>query len=98
MARIRKKIKHQCNKCEKSYTFKRDLEQHIKFVHEKIKDVICDTCGKRFKTKTELRLHITKVHDCKQFACTTCHKVFNAKSNLRFHMKYVHLSSKKREM
>jgi len=46
--------KHQCDRCEKSFTFKAGLTRHIKTIHEKIKDYQCSLCN--YQTYTNFNL------------------------------------------
>ena len=62
MARVRKNVKHQCNKCEKSYTYKTDLTQHLKIVHDGKPDFQCDQCNKIVSRKKALELHKINAH------------------------------------
>jgi hypothetical protein len=32
--------------CSKTFGMRSDLQRHLKYVHEKVKDSTCETCGK----------------------------------------------------
>jgi len=50
--------KFQCLTCDKKYSTKGNLKQHIKSVHDKIKDFCCDRCDYKSSTKGNLKQHI----------------------------------------
>ena len=71
------------------------MKKHIKIVHEKRKDHICDACKKAFANKVDLEGHISFVHEgIKKFKCEQsnqmCNKAFVSQSNLRQHIANVH--------
>ena len=53
---------HICNECRKSFSKSRNLQRHIKAVHE-VKADKCDLCDKTFGLKKLLSTHIMSVHD-----------------------------------
>ena len=46
-----------CSKCEKSFSRNRDIEMHIKTVHEGVKDIQCTKCKKCFAQKSNMKQH-----------------------------------------
>ena len=62
-----KRLKHgdvkqfNCEHCVYNTTKKDHLQQHVKSVHEKVKE-ICDKCGKKFSDKSNLNKHMKKKH------------------------------------
>ena len=54
------KPENKCDICEKNFTVKKSLDQHIKSFHEKIKDQICEKCGKGFSRKAYLKTHTSR--------------------------------------
>ena len=80
-----------CDICGNIFTTPRNLSQHIKRIHDKIKDIKCDICGKMFAGPTDIRTHKTHVHKgVKNYNCEFCHKAFNNLSGLRNHIKCIH--------
>ena len=63
-----KRLKHSdaklfaCNQCIYTTTNKDHLEQHIRSLHEKVKET-CEVCRKTFSDKSNLRKHVRKVHE-----------------------------------
>ena len=53
--------KHKCDKCEKSFVYKHDLNVHIKGVHDGLKSY-CSFCGKEFIRASEKNRHEKQVH------------------------------------
>ena len=54
-------IQFNCEHCVYATTKKGNLEQHVKSVHEKVKE-ICETCGKNFSDKPTLNRHVRQFH------------------------------------
>ncbi|CAI6276933.1 unnamed protein product [Periconia digitata] len=50
---------HKCNHgdCIQGFDRKTDLDRHIKSVHDKIRDLVCQKCGDSFSRKDTLRRH-----------------------------------------
>ena len=72
--------KHKCYLCDKVfYGSSRDLRDHIKSVHEGVKDHDCESCEKSFTTRRHLLSHFKKVHGQKRFQCDACWKFFGVK-------------------
>ena len=62
-----KRLKHgdvkqfHCEHCVYSTFNKTHLEQHVRSLHEKIKE-ICESCGKEFSDKSHLNRHVRQFH------------------------------------
>ena len=80
---------HNCNQCEKSYSTKAILIEHIEKVHENVRHN-CDQCGKSFSGKSSLRRHIRHEHENVQFKCEQCDRSFYDTSHLKSHIKSAH--------
>lgn len=90
-----KRKRFTCDRCEYSSDRKDKLNNHIKAVHDKIKDFFCDRddCKKAFSTNGDLQTHIKGVHDkIKDFVCDRddCEMAFSTNGNLQTHIKMVH--------
>ena len=57
----RKYEEFQCQDCDKTFTEKKNLDQHMELHTDNFKEV-CKTCGKRFHWKSSLRVHIWLRH------------------------------------
>ena len=82
-------------KCEK-YPFTSHhrgiINQHIKGVHEKLKNHFCEDCEFAAKTKRILQSHWISVHNRvgKKFKCEQCSYSTVRKSNLKTHVEQIH--------
>ena len=52
-----------CDFCDKNFSFKGNLNKHIKSVHEGKKPFKCKVCDKCFSVKCNLNSHIESVHE-----------------------------------
>ena len=79
----------QCDQCNKQYSHKSHLNQHIASVHDGKKHE-CDHCKKQFSHRSSLKVHIDAVHEGTKFDCDMCDKTFTQKNSLKIHIKTVH--------
>ena len=85
--RVTTKVK--CEICGKTY-LQATIKQHIKSVHEKIKDFQCPKCGKAFSEKASLKDH-DKIHTgIRDFGCDQCGKTYRRSDRLKNHIRVVH--------
>ena len=74
---------------------KANLDIHIRAVHLKIKDHVCDICGYATVDKHTLLSHKKGVHDgIKDLICSTCGYVTSYAKALQRHIKVVHEAKK----
>jgi hypothetical protein len=74
---------------------KANLDIHIRAVHLKIKDHVCDICGYATVDKHTLLSHKKGVHDgIKDLICSTCGYVTSYAKALQRHIKVVHETKK----
>ena len=74
--------------CDKEYKLKGNLKQHIKAVHDKIKDFECDKCEFKCSANSHLKTHIKMVHDkIKDIECDKCDYKCSSNSDLKKHIK-----------
>ena len=86
------KHSHKCDQCHYTATQSNHVKQHIKDVHDRIKDHKCEFCAYATARKSNLKAHMMSVHKMgeKKFKCLHCpHKTYR-KSELMSHIKGVH--------
>lgn len=76
-----------CPFCEKKFIMKCKMDDHIKGVHQKIRDVPCPKCGMCFRNNKQMEVHFTAIHNPGKFTCKHCNKVFTTDRYLAQHMK-----------
>ena len=74
-----------CLQCDQYFTKPSELKYHIKGVHDKIKDHICEICAKGFSTTSQLNSHMIVHSNVKNFPCDICGKSFKSKHYLIIH-------------
>ena len=87
------KIKNvfECIQCDYKCSISSHLKQHVKLIHDKIKDFKCDKCDFSCSAKGTLKKHVKNVHDkIKDFKCDKCDFECSDKGNLKRHGKQVH--------
>jgi len=86
---FKKKVPHQCDKCQAVFKSEHFLEIHMRRVHgEGSATVMCSHCAKEFPTerlakKHELHVHYPEIS--KKFACKDCDAMFHDRSKLKLH-------------
>ena len=95
--KLKEKV-HQCDKCEKAFSWPSKLKEHLK-VHEgnkqkrqlRPKTHPCRYCSKSFSRPDNLNTHIIAVHQgIKNFKCYECGKAFGYSGDIKKHMKNIH--------
>ena len=83
-----KKFILDCHICGKTLSSNKHLNEHIKTVHEKRRDWVCEHCFKSFGSKTVLNHHQARVHSkVRDFMCNVCNKEWFSKAELVNHMR-----------
>lgn len=90
------KSSFQCNHCERFYTRRQTLEEHIRLKHSTTEQDLpfqCSTCPKKFVNEKKLKQHAT-VHLPPEkrlvYPCGFCDKKFTKSVNLNVHIRVVH--------
>ena len=84
-------IRYHCTQCTASFSFTRNLNQHIKETHEE-KRLLCDQCEFTTNKNYALKNHIEAVH-IKKYACEVCDVVFADTRGLQIHNQSKHADS-----
>ena len=96
--------KYPCKQCDKSYTWPFLLNNHVKTIHENLKEYGCDQpdCNSNFGRRATLIQHLILVHGivatkdknetkhARKYCCKNCDKSYTTSTNLKLHMKNVH--------
>lgn len=89
---------YNCTICQKSYSKKSVLRNHMKYVHSNESSASYDChCGKSFKNRSILKTHIHRIHNREQSqrSCELCTKVYATQTDLNNHMKALHSTATK---
>ena len=81
---------HKCGICGWNFSFKPNLNVHLKTVHKNVKDYGCDSCGMTFTAERLLKNHIQNNHKGKYFECDICGKKIKGEKPLESHKKHLH--------
>ena len=84
--------------CDFAASKKKELEVHVKGVHQKIKDMKCQLCDFSASSDKAMRPHIRRVHlEIRNHACTECKFSSARKADLNMHKK-IHEMKEKTDM
>ena len=85
-------MKIPCPHCAKPIVGTHGLKLHIKAVHEKRKDFMCNQCGRRFSQLISLQTHVKHVHFGieRAFSCKHCQRNFTSPRSRHLHVEKDH--------
>ncbi|GBM78399.1 Zinc finger protein 112 [Araneus ventricosus] len=92
MKKCKTKKKHICDICNKEFTNKCGLTNHL-LIHAGVKPFACEICYKTFTKKCTLTVHLVTHSTERPFVCEVCDKSFSRKNDLKKH-KFVHTDKK----
>ena len=81
--------KFPCDLCNKVFKDNYKVKRHVKQIHMKIKDFICDICDYKTYSSTNLKIHSAKMHT-KEPLEVHCHLCNQKTMNLDHHKKTHH--------
>ncbi len=81
----------ECVECDYKTFRKSNLTQHVKTVHQRVKDFGCDRCEYRSARRSNVAYHIKTVHEnVKDYECSFCNFKSARKYNVVQHAERVH--------
>jgi len=79
---------HTCKRCPQSFLTKKELEEHVKTEHSRVKQIHqCDKCSFMYSEIKEYFLHHRKVHSTEGMQCSGCGSLFRSLWFLKKHTK-----------
>ena len=85
-----------CSICPYQAVLKNNLNQHIRTVHDKVRNHICKICGYAASRGYNLRIHMKHMHDkIKDNICEECGYAASEKGDLKKHRDAVHNTGEK---
>lgn len=76
-----------CGECDKQFRDSGGLLRHVKEVHEKVRNHLCNICHKWFVNRPTLEDHLRSHSGERPFVCHQCGLMFKSKSSLYQHSK-----------
>lgn len=75
-----------CPKCQKPFTTNGALQFHIRNIHDRAYEVMCDVCSKMLRSKSALLAHRAEHFNTKRVQCPTCGQWMKNENTLRKHL------------
>ena len=95
------KVVKKCEQCSYVSTCSWSVKQHIRSVHEGLRDHQCGSCGKKYFRAEELKRHTFIAHmdeyEGNIYNCDKCDKGFILQDKLAYHKKIIHDGREKRD-
>uniref|UniRef100_A0A1B6MMQ7 C2H2-type domain-containing protein n=1 Tax=Graphocephala atropunctata TaxID=36148 RepID=A0A1B6MMQ7_9HEMI len=84
-------LRFQCEKCQKTFSKKPKLLQHLALhTPKELYTITCYKCDKKFPSNYHFKLHIKLVHSKLYYGCDFCGNVFKHRTSLRNHQRKIH--------
>jgi hypothetical protein len=83
-------VRFQCPSCPHRSTSKKDLQRHIRTIHEKRKDFKCPVCDKGFAHAGNLKVHRESVHEGVRYLCPGCNQTYGQRGRCLNHIRLKH--------
>ncbi|XP_039260786.2 uncharacterized protein LOC120337131 [Styela clava] len=87
---VQKECEYFCDACGRMYNSFECLKCHIRAVHFRKDQIICEICNQTFMWKSDLKLHEDTEHpefSDKRFSCSLCRKRFHTRQQLDMHIR-----------
>ena len=84
---VKQRIK--CEYCDKTYSNRSNLQQHLESVHMQLVHR-CPDCDAPFTRKSHLRQHVRSIHEFVRYACEQCDYLATTEGHLKQHVRAVH--------
>jgi KRAB domain-containing zinc finger protein len=81
----------ECSDCKRRFIRGSALNKHIRVVHKRLRDYICDICAKAFSESRDLKAHRQQFHmQQREFQCDKCGRKFGENKKLVRHVRARH--------
>ncbi|XP_034232531.1 zinc finger protein 70-like isoform X2 [Thrips palmi] len=84
---------YECKVCNRKFSHRSNLRNHMSTIHSEEKPHECSICGKKFKVMKNLKGHLEFHRGEKRYECRICSKKFRLPSGLKKHAR-VHTGEK----
>lgn len=80
---------HRCHLCDRILISKRNLNDHIRNVHDNVKNYSCKNCDMKFPTRNHLGRHVDSKHPSREtplHSCNLCEYKSHSRCNFQRHL------------